>query len=246
MSKTPPPSALVHSSETFGTVDGPGIRYVLFLQGCKLACKYCHNKDACTFNAGTRMEAEDIIKHVKRYREYLIASHGGVTVSGGEPLLQPNFLEYFFRRLGEYNIHRAIDTAGAVEITDEIKKVLKLTDLVLLDIKHINDQKCIELTGKSNKQTIEFARFLSMNDIPIWIRQVIVPGITDDEKDLIDLRKFIQTLNNVQNIELLPYHNMGEHKWKELGIKYPLKGVREANSDDITRARAILNEGLLK
>lgn len=240
MSKTPPPSALVHSVETFGTVDGPGIRYVLFLQGCKLACKYCHNKDACLFNRGTIMDAEDIIKQVKRYREYLIASHGGVTVSGGEPLLQPDFLEYFFKRLGEYNIHRAIDTAGAVEISDEIKRVIKLTDLVLLDIKHINNEKCINLTGQSNNLTIEFARFLSMNDVPIWIRQVIVPGLTDDEKDLNDLRKFIQTLNNVQKVELLPYHNMGEHKWKELGIKYPLKNVREANNEDIERAKEIL------
>ena len=240
MSNTPPPQALVHSVETFGTVDGPGIRYVLFLQGCKLACKYCHNKDACLLNAGTPMEAEDIIKQVKRYREYFMVSHGGVTVSGGEPLLQPEFLEYFFRRLGEYNIHRALDTAGAVEITDTVKKVLRLTDLVLLDIKHINNEKCIELTGQSNKNTIEFARFLSMNDIPIWIRQVIVPGITDDEKDLIDLRDFIQTLSNVQKVELLPYHRMGEHKWKELGIKYPLKDVREANDEDIARAHAIL------
>lgn len=240
MAITPPPLAQVHAVETFGTVDGPGIRYVLFLQGCKLACKYCHNKDSCAINKGYPREAEDIISEIKRYREYLLASHGGVTVSGGEPLLQPQFLEYLFKRLGEYNIHRAIDTSGALEITEDIKKVLKLTDLVLLDIKHIDDKKCIDLTGQSNKLTIEFARYLSNHDIPIWIRQVIVPGYTDDEKDLLDLSKFIQTLNNVQKIELLPYHNMGEHKWKDLGLNYPLKDVREATSEDIERAKQIM------
>ena len=234
--------ALVNSVETFGTVDGPGIRYVLFLQGCKLACKYCHNKDTCLLDRGIKIDAEDLIKEVKRYREYLIASHGGVTVSGGEPLLQPNFLEYFFRRLGEYNIHKAIDTSGSVEIIDSIKKVLKLTDLVLLDIKHIDNKKCIDLTGVSNIKTIEFARYLSMHDIPVWIRYVIVPGITDDENDLIDLSKFINTLNNVKKIELLPYHTMGKHKWKELGLKYPLKSIREANQDDIFKAKAIIDK----
>jgi len=238
--KASPPTALVHSCETFGTVDGPGIRYVLFLQGCKLACKYCHNKDACSFDSGIKLNAEDIINDVKKYREYLIASHGGVTVSGGEPLLQPKFIEYFFRRLKEYNLHTAVDTSGSVEITDNIKKILKLTDLVLLDIKHIDNKKCISLTGVPNTLTIEFARFLSMNNIPIWIRQVIIPGLTDDEKDLIDLGRFIQTLNNVQKIELLPYHTMGAHKWKELGLKYPLNNVPEATEQDIKRAYSIV------
>lgn len=234
------PSALVNSIETFGTVDGPGIRYVLFLQGCHLECKYCHNKDACAFNVGNRIDAEELIKQVRRYREYLLASGGGVTASGGEPLLQPEFVSYFFRRIKEYNLNTALDTSGAVAITEQIKEVLKYTDLVLLDIKHIDDKKCIDLTGHSNKQTIEFARFLSTRDIPIWIRQVLVPGYTDNEEDLINLRKFISTLNNVQKVELLPYHNMGMHKWKELGLKYPLKGVREATEEDIEKAKKIL------
>lgn len=233
--------ANVHSTEAFGTVDGPGIRYVLFLQGCHLKCKYCHNKNSCYSNLGMKIKVDNIIEQVCRNKEYLISSNGGVTASGGEALLQPDAVEYFFKRAKEYNLNTALDTSGAVEITEKIKRVLKYTDLVLLDIKHIDDKKCIELTGKSNKYTLEFAKFLSQNNIPVWIRYVIVPGYTDYKDDLVKLKEFINNLSNVKKVQLLPYHNMGMHKWIELGISYPFNGVREANKEDIKRAKEILD-----
>ncbi len=165
---------------------------------------------------------------------------GGVTVTGGEPLLQVKFLIELFTKLKSENIHTCIDTSGMVALTDDIKNLLSLTDLVLLDIKHINDEKCKDLVGVSNKLELEFARYLSDNNIPVWIRQVLVPGYTDDENDLLQLKNFISTLNNVQKIELLPYHNMGSYKWKKLKQKYELENVRSATDEDIKRARQIV------
>lgn len=232
--------ALVHSIETFGTVDGPGIRYVLFLQGCNLKCQYCHNKDACSLNSGTIKETEEIIAHVKRYKDYIFMSKGGVTVSGGEPLLQSKFVTQFFKRLKEYNFHTALDTSGSIAINSDIEKLLHYTDLVLLDIKHIDDDKCKILTGHSNKNTLAFAKYLSDNHIPVWIRQVLVPGITDDENDLLKLKEFISELNNVEKVEILPYHTMGKYKWENLGLNYPLKNTPPATQDDVNRAKKIL------
>lgn len=234
-------TANVHSIETFGTVDGPGIRFVLFLQGCALKCKYCHNKDSCTIGTGKNMTLEEIYKQVTRYKEYLINSNGGVTVSGGEPLLQVEFVTEFFKLLKENGYHTALDTSGAFKISDKIKEVLNYTDLVLLDIKHIDNEKCIDLTGVPNTNTLDFAKYLSDNNIKIWIRQVLVPGITDDENDLLKLKDFISTLNTVDNVEILPYHTMGKYKWEELGFKYELEGVPPATSDDVLRARKILD-----
>jgi len=154
--------------------------------------------------------------------------------------LQVPFLIHLFQTIKNESINTALDTAGSVPINDDIKELLKYTDLVLLDIKHIDDQKCIALTGQSNKSTLDFARYLSDNKIPVWIRQVIVPGITDDEDDLLKLKEFIHTLSNVEKVELMPYHDMGKYKWEKLGFKYPLNGVRPATSDDIARAEKIL------
>ncbi len=231
--------ANIHSFETFGTVDGPGIRFVFFVQGCGLRCKYCHNRDTWDKNSGKLMSLEDILNKVNRYKAYIFPS-GGVTVTGGEPFLQVTFLIELFKRLKKEGIHTCIDTSGMVEITNDIKVLLSLTDLVLLDIKHIDDEKCKNLVGFSNKLELEFAKYLSENGIKMWIRQVLVPGYTDDEQDLIRLKDFINSLQTVEKVEVLPYHNMGKYKWKDLGVTYELENVRTANENDVKRAKEIL------
>ena len=233
-------TANVHSFETFGTVDGPGIRFVLFLQGCHLGCLYCHNKDSCSIGTGQNMTLTQIVEKIDRYKEYIINSNGGVTVSGGEPLLQADFVREFFKCLKEKGYHTALDTSGAFPMSNKIIEVLKYTDLVLLDIKHIDNEKCIKLTGKPNTYTLQFAKYLSDNNIKMWIRQVLVPGYTDDEDDLLKLKNFLSTLKTVENVEILPYHTMGEYKWKELGFKYELEGVPAATVNDVLRAKKIL------
>ncbi len=231
--------AKVHSIESLGTVDGPGIRFVLFLQGCHLECKYCHNRDTWDINDGHYQSLDDIFDKIMRYKNY-IYPRGGVTISGGEPLLQHKFLFELFTKLKKENIHTCIDTSGMVALTDDIKKLINVTDLFLLDIKHINDEKCKDLVGRSNKLELAFARYLSDNNIPMWIRQVLVPGYTDDEEDLLKLRDFINSLKTVERVEILPYHNIGASKWKNLGLEYPLEGVRQADDKDVKRAKEIL------
>lgn len=231
--------AKVHSIESFGTVDGPGIRFVLFLQGCHLQCKYCHNRDTWNMNGGEYKSLDDIFEKIMKYKNY-IYPNGGVTVTGGEPLLQVNFLIELFKKLKKENIHTCVDTSGMVALTDDIKKLLSLTDLVLLDIKHINSEKCKNLVGFNNEKELAFARYLSDNNIHTWIRQVLVPGYTDDEQDLLQLKDFISSLSTVDKVEILPYHDMGRYKWENLGFKYELDGVRIANDDDVNRAKNLL------
>ena len=230
----------IHSIETFGTVDGPGIRYVIFLQGCHLRCKYCHNRDTWDTTIGTPKKVSELVQDIQKYSDYIKFSKGGVTVTGGEPLLQPKFLIALFTELKKLGYHTALDTSGMFPLTPEVKQVLSLTDLVLLDIKHIDDEKCKDLVDFSNKLELEFANYLSENGIKMWIRQVIIPGITDDENDLIRLKEFLQTLKTIEKVELNPYHNLGVYKWEDLGLEYPLKGVRQANNEDIERAKRIL------
>lgn len=231
--------ARVHSVESFGTVDGPGIRFVLFLQGCHLKCKYCHNRDTWNINGGKYKSLDEIFDKIMNYKNY-ICPNGGVTVTGGDPLVQSKFVYELFKKLKEENIHTCIDTSGMFPLTDDIKNVLSVTDLVLLDIKHIDDKKCKELVGKSNELELAFAKYLSNNNIDIWIRQVLVPGITDDETDLLRLKDFISSLNTVKKVEILPYHNMGKYKWEKLGLKYELDNIRPATSDDVEKAKKIL------
>ncbi len=231
--------AKVHSIESFGTVDGPGIRFVLFLQGCHLQCKYCHNRDTWDMNGGEYKSLDDIFEKILKYKNY-IYPNGGVTVTGGEPLLQVKFLIELFEKLKKENIQTCIDTSGMVTLTPDIKKLLSLTDLVLLDIKHINSDRCKNLVGFGNEKELAFARYLSDNNIHMWIRQVLVPGYTDDEQDLLQLKDFIDSLNTVDKIEVLPYHDMGRYKWEKLGLKYQLDGVRVANDDDVIRAKKLL------
>lgn len=230
----------IHSIETFGTVDGPGIRFVVFMQGCHLKCKYCQNRDTWTTTSNHLVTVAELVEKIKRYENYIKLSNGGVTISGGEPLLQIKFLIPLFEELKKLGFHTAIDTSGMFPITDDVKKLLSLTDLVLLDIKHINSEKCKDLVGHSNELELEFARYLSSNNIPIWIRQVLIPGITDSEEDLKELRNFLNSLHTVQKVEILPYHDLGKSKWENLGLDYSLKDIRTATSEDVERAKKIL------
>lgn len=235
-----PKIARIHSFESFGAIDGPGIRYVIFMQGCALKCKYCQNRDTWNLNGGMEYTSDELVAKVSRYKNYFAVSGGGVTVSGGEPLLQMNFLIEFFSKLKSLGIHTAIDTSGSFAITEDMKKLIDLTDLFLLDIKCINDEICKDLTGVSNKRELEFARYLSEQGKDIWIRQVLVPGYTDREEDLKDLKEFLSELKTVKKVEILPYHDLGKFKWIELGCKYELEGVPTATSEDVERAKQIL------
>lgn len=230
--------AKVHSLESFGTLDGPGIRFVIFLQGCSLKCKYCHNRDTWDINSGEYKSLDDIFEKILRYKNYI--KNGGVTCTGGEPLLQYEFLIELFKKLKKQSIHTCIDTSGMVSLTDKIKELIDLTDLFLMDIKHINPQKCKDLVGFSNEKELEFIKYLSDNGKPMWIRQVLIPGFTDDKQDLLSLKDFISSLKTVQKIEFLPYHTMGKYKWNNLGLNYELDNIRDANSDDVKRAKEII------
>lgn len=231
--------ARVHSTETLGTVDGPGLRFVLFLQGCNLKCKYCHNRDTWDIQGGEEKSLDEIFEKILRYKNY-IKKNGGVTVTGGEPLLQYKFIIELFKKLKKENIHTCIDTSGMVGLTDGIKELIELTDLFLVDIKHINPEKCKELVGVSNEKELTFARYLSDIGKKMWIRQVLVPGITDSEKDLVKLKKFISELKTVEKVEVLPYHSMGKYKWKKLGLEYQLEDVPDATNEDVEKAKKIL------
>lgn len=189
---------------------------------------------------GTETTLDELLSKILRSKPYFESSNGGVTVSGGEPLVQAKFVAQLFKKLKELNIHTTLDTSGSLPITDDIKEVLKYTDLVLLDIKHIDNEKCIELTGLPNTNTLNFAKYLNENNIPMWIRQVLVPTITDDEKDLLDLKEFLSQFSNITNIEILPYHNLGKFKWEKLNVKYPLENIPPATAEDVERAKKIL------
>lgn len=228
----------IHSFESFSTLDGPGIRYVIFLQGCPLRCKYCHNRDTRDPNLGEVYTVDEIVEKVLHYKEYM-GNKGGVTVSGGEPLLQIDFVIELFKRLKARDIHTTLDTSGYIDIA-KLKDLLKYTDLVLLDLKQMDDDVHKDIIGVSNEKTLKFAKYLSDMGITMWIRHVLVPGITDSELHLNKLREFIQTLKSVEKVEVLGYHTMGKEKWERIGEKYPLEGVPEASDKDISRAEKIL------
>ena len=229
----------IHSFESLGAVDGPGIRYVIFMQGCPLRCKYCHNRDTREYSSGTKYTVDEIVRKIKRYVSYM-GEDGGVTVTGGEPLLQIDFVIELFKRLKELNIHTCLDTSGFVQI-DKLKNLLGYTDLVLLDIKHMDNEAHQDLIGVGNEKIKLFAKHLSDKGIPMWIRHVLVPGITDSEEHLKSLKEFIATLKTVQKVEVLGYHTLGVHKWAQSKEDYPLAGVPEATVDDVKRAKQILN-----
>lgn len=234
----------VHSTETFGAVDGPGIRYVIFLKGCPMRCRYCHNPDTWDPSGAEQRDAKSLLDDAERYRAYW-GKRGGITVSGGEPLTQPEFLIELFSEAKARNINTALDTSGQPFTREEpqfhrFEALMALTDLVLLDIKHIDPEKHRALTGRSNASILDFARYLSDIGKPAWIRHVLVPGITDEDGDLKRLRAFLDTLNNVQRVEVLPYHAMGEPKWERLGIPYTLKGTVPPSQERIENAKRLL------
>ena len=210
------------------------------MQGCHLKCKYCQNRDTWDTHCGSIYTSEELFNIILKYKNYFISSGGGVTISGGEPLLQYKFLIELFTLLKKENIHTAIDTSGNIDLTEEIKTLINLTDLFLLDIKCINNDICQKLTGFSNEKELLFAKYLSTINKPMWIRQVIIPTITDRTEDLLKLKDFLSTLNSLQKVELLPYHDLGKSKWTNLGLKYELENIRVANSKDIEYAKSIL------
>ena len=231
----------IHSIETFGTVDGPGIRSILFFQGCPLRCKYCHNRDTWNVKDGTEYTAEELIDNVSRYSSDWRSSGGGITASGGEATLQADFLAELFAIAKERDIHTCLDTSGFVDI-EKIDKVLDNTDLVLLDIKHMNEEEAKNLTGVGIEKTLKLARHLDERNIPIWLRHVLVPGITDSEENLSQIGELAASLNNIDRLEILPYHTMGVHKWENMGLDYELKDVRDADADDVARAAEIIEK----
>ena len=234
----------VHSIETFGAVDGPGIRFVVFLQGCPMRCLYCHNPDTWQADAGQTMSVQDLLVEIKKYKNYF-GSEGGVTVSGGEPLMQIDFVIELFRALKKDKIHTCIDTSGVLfrdekNVRKKYDELMKYTDLVLLDLKQIDSQKHQVLTGHSNRNILAFARYLDAKKIPVWIRFVLVPTVTDDTTDIKKLKDFISNLKNVVKIEVLPYHTMGEKKYAELQIDYRLKGIPTPTKEQIATVEQIL------
>ena len=234
----------IHSTESFGTVDGPGVRFVIFLQGCPMRCQYCHNPDTWKMNTGQRRSAESLIRDYERNAQFY--RKGGITVTGGEALMQIDFLLELFGLAKEKGIHTCLDTSGITyypgssSYNAKLDKLMELTDLVMLDIKHIDPQGHKTLTGHDNAGILAFARYLAAKKIPVWIRHVVVPGITDDPGQLTRLGWFLATLPNVQALDVLPYHVMGVSKYKELGIPYPLEGVEAATKAQAEQARTII------
>ena len=231
----------IHSIETCGTVDGPGIRFVIFMQGCPLRCQYCHNPDTWQTDTNKLITVDEIMQKYDGVKDFV--QSGGITVTGGEPLLQIDFVTELFKVAKAHGIHTALDTSGITfnqENTENINNLLKYTDLVLLDIKHIDDEEHKKLTGASNKNILAFAQYLSEKQIPVWIRHVVVKDITLNEKYLKELGKFLATLNNIKALDILPYHNMAIPKYESLGINYPLKNTPPTSKEEAINARNII------
>ncbi len=231
----------IHSTETFGTVDGPGIRFVIFMQGCPMRCLYCHNPDTWDISDNKKMSVDDILQKYEGVKEF--HKNGGITVTGGEPLLQAEFVSELFKKAKMLNIHTALDTSGILFDSNNPSKfdeLLKFTDLVLLDIKHINSEEHKKLTGFSNQNTLGFALYLSEKNIPVWIRHVVVKGITDNEEYLKELGIFLKRLKNIKALDVLPYHNMAITKYEKLGLNYKLKDTSPTTKEEAIKARDII------
>lgn len=234
----------IHSIESFGSVDGPGIRFILFLKGCPMRCQYCHNPDTWALKEAKTMTAKEAFDQAYRYHTYW-KKKGGITISGGEALLQTEFVTEVFRLAKKKQVHTCIDTSGAPFTREEpyfskFNELLKYTDLFLLDIKQIDDEKHKKLTGHTNANILDLAQYLSEQGKDMWIRYVLVPGVTDEEKDLKELAEFVKKIETVQRFEVLPYHTLGVFKWEELGLDYALKEVNPPTEEEIERAEKIL------
>lgn len=230
----------IHSLESFGSVDGPGVRYVIFTSGCAMRCQFCHNPDTWNMTAGTPYTADELLEKAVKYRSYW-GNKGGITVSGGEPLQQIDFVTELFAKAKALGIHTTLDTSGNPFTKKEpffgrFMELMKYTDLVLLDIKHIDEAQHEKLTGCTNQNILDLAKYLSDIKKAVWIRHVLVPGINDDDEYLKRLGSFIHGLNNVEKVEVLPYHTLGVFKWKELGMDYPLEGVEPPGKETIAKA----------
>ena len=234
----------IHSTESFGTVDGPGVRFVIFLQGCPMRCQYCHNPDTWKMNAGTVRTPQSLLQEYQRNQPFY--SSGGITVTGGEALMQIDFLLELFTLAKQKNIHTCLDTSGVTyrpgesDYNRKLDALMAVTDLVLLDIKHMDPDIHKELTGHDNTGILAFARYLDHKNIPVWIRHVVVPGITDEPMYLTQLGQFLGTLSNVKALDVIPYHIMGITKYEKLGIPYPLEGVEPATQKQAMTAKQII------
>lgn len=239
----------VHSTESFGTVDGPGIRFVIFLQGCPMRCLYCHNPDTWEPGGGTLRTADSLLDEFEQYREFM--RNGGITCTGGEPLLQMDFVTELFEKAKKRGIHTCLDTSGVTfdpkndKTVEKFKRIMKSTDLVMLDIKHIDDAEHKKLTGHSNKNILAFAEFLCEHGVDIWVRHVVVPGITDKENYLHNLGYFLGGLKTLRALDVLPYHTMGKAKYEQLGIDYPLGDTPPADKSVALWAKNIIMQGLM-
>ncbi|MDU1889394.1 MAG: pyruvate formate-lyase-activating protein [Dysgonomonas sp.] len=227
----------IHSFESFGTKDGPGIRFVYFLQGCPLRCLYCHNPDTWNMNDKTyEMTATEAFEEVKKVKNFI--KNGGVTVSGGEPLLQSDFILELFKLCKQEGLHTAVDTSGYL-LNDKVKAVLEYTDLVLLDIKHIDPAKYENLTARPLEPTRNFIEYLREINKPLWVRYVLVPGFTNDKQDLHAWAKYVSQFRNVERVDILPFHQMGIHKWEEIGRDYELRDVQPPTNEEVKKAEEI-------
>lgn len=235
----------VHSTESFGTVDGPGIRFVVFLQGCPMRCLYCHNPDTWEIGKGELRSTQELLDEYDGVKEFL--KDGGLTVSGGEPLAQIGFVTELFEKAKQKGIHTCLDTSGILftpENTERFDCLMKYTDLVLLDIKHIDDERHRKLTGHSNERILSFAKYLSDKGVPIWIRHVLVPTVTNNDVYLRSLGRFIAELKTLKAIDVLPYHSMAKAKYEQMGLTYKLGDTPQATKQQAEHARDVIMQGL--
>ncbi|MGB0894360.1 MAG: pyruvate formate lyase 1-activating protein [Parashewanella sp.] len=233
----------IHSIESFGTVDGPGIRFIAFMQGCLMRCQYCHNRDTWDLHGGKEISVDELMEQVITYRPFLEASNGGVTASGGEAILQADFVADFFKACKAKNLHTCLDTNGFVrKYTDSIDQLLDNTDLVLLDIKQLDEEKHILLTSVSNQRTLQFAEYLAKRNQPTWVRYVVVGGFTDDIASAKRLAEFIKPMKNVEKVELLPYHELGKHKWEAMGEPYQLDSISPPAKEVMEAIKSVFTE----
>lgn len=232
----------IHSEESAGTVDGPGLRYVVFMQGCPLRCQFCHNPDTWNLNGGREVGVDELLQRILKYKEFMKFSGGGVTISGGDPILQIPFLTELFKRLKENGIHTALDTSGYVMITKDLDQLLQYTDLVLLDIKQLDTIKHKELTGFDNIRIMHFMQHLEDMKVKTWIRYVVLPTISDDIEYARRMAEFAKKYHNVEYVELLPYHEMGKYKWEALGLKYKLSELSPPSKETMKAIKAVFKE----
>lgn len=240
----------IHSTESFGAADGPGVRFIVFMQGCHMRCRYCHNPDTWKMDGGDEVTADEILKRALRFKPYW-GKDGGITISGGEPLLQIDFVIELFKKAKELGINTCIDTAGNPFTKEEpffskFEELMKYTDLLLLDLKEINPTRHKDLTGFDNSNIIEMAKYLSEINKPVWIRHVLVPEHSDFDEDLDALGDFIDTLSNVDRVEILPYHTLGKFKWENLGIPYTLENISPPSAERIENAKQRIHAGIRK